>query len=109
MGDASPLPGILAEVEAIAGRAAALALAEALGGETVHIPRAENLADDHCLVWAVGASAAAISSRYAGEKVYVPRARRALVLHLAAAGWPSRRIASRLGITSRAVREYQRA
>ena len=34
----TPLPGVLAEIEDVAGRQAALDLALALGGETLHIP-----------------------------------------------------------------------
>lgn len=107
MADA-PLPGVLAEVETVAGREAALGLALALGGQSIHVPRPENLHADHPLAVAAGAGAGAIVEYFAGESVYVPHARSALVLHLTEIGHGTRQIAARLGISPRAVRQHRR-
>lgn len=52
------LPGILATIDAIAGRQAALAVAAAKGGVNVYIPTPARLKSDHWLVQAVGLDAA---------------------------------------------------
>ena len=104
----TPLPGILAEIEEIAGRDAAIALALKLGGESVHVPRPRNMSNGHPLVEIFGAAAATVSERYAGECLYIPKARRALVRHLAASGLGVREIARMLGITAPTVRQYRR-
>ena len=109
MSAASPLPGILAEIEEIAGRDAAIALAMASGGDSVHIPRAVNLSADHPLVRAVGPAAArAISERHAGECLYVPMARRALARILFAQGRGVAELSRLLGISKSAARRYRK-
>ncbi len=52
------LPLLLQEIAEVAGLPAALALAEARGGNRVYLPRPEQLDEDHWLVKAVGREAA---------------------------------------------------
>ena len=107
--DADRLPGVLAAIEEIAGRDAALALALHLGGRSIHVPQAANLSAVHPLARAVGdGAAAAIAERHGGECLYVPMARRALARALHAKGVPPRSIAARLGISISAARRYRR-
>lgn len=107
MTDAPPLPGVLSEIEEIAGREAALALARHMGGQTVHMPKPGHLGTDHMLAAAVGAKAAkTIADRFQGEVVYVPIARRAEVLALAAEGLSNKEIAARLRISRRSVERH---
>lgn len=109
MSAASPLPGILAEIEEIAGRDAAVALALALGGESVYVPRPNKVCPGHRLAEAVGVAAArAIAGHYQGEAIDVPMARRALVRELAGRGIPNGEIARRLGLANKTVRRYRR-
>ena len=109
MGDAVALPGVLAGFEALAGRDVALALAERLGGEDMHIPCPAALHAEHRLVRAVGEAAAhAIAARYRGETLYVPMARRALVRELSERGLGASDIARRTGLTRSTVRRYRR-
>lgn len=106
---AAPLPGILAEIEEIAGRDAAVALAVALGGESVHVPRTANLSDNHPVVCAAGwAAARAIAERHAGECLYVPMARRALARILCAQGRSVAEISRLLRISKSAARRYRK-
>ena len=109
---AAPLPGVLAEIAEVAGRAAALEIALVHGGEDAfHIPRPEHLARDRAypLIALVGHTAAlAIARRCGGGPVYIPRARRALVAHLAQQGLTTAEIAARLGIARRTARRYRR-
>lgn len=108
MTDASPLPGVLAEIEEIAGREAALALALHLGGAPLHIPKAEHVRPGHPLAEVMGAKAArVIAARFQGENVDIPLAQRALVVHLAAGGLSTKEIARKLRITVQAVRRYR--
>lgn len=100
---------MLADIEEIAGREAALELALALGGQSVHIPRPGKLTALHPLAAAVGPGVAAvIAERHNGETLYVPRARGALVRHLAAQGLATRAIAVKLGISVRGVQQHRR-
>ena len=93
----APLPGVLAETEALAGRAAALA--ERLGGEDMHILRADALHEEHRLVAAMGMSAAkVVALRFGGDSVYIPKAVRALVCHLAGKRWGTGNPRPRLGM-----------
>lgn len=108
MTEAGALPGVLAEIEALAGREVALALALALGGRSIHMPRPKNIVAGHALLEACGASAASIAEHYAGECLYIPKARRALVGHLSARGSTTQEIARLLGITGHTVRQYRR-
>ncbi len=105
----SELPGVLAEVEEVAGRDAALKLALGFGGEQVHVPRPENVKAGHKLVDSLGAPAAfLVAGRFQGEQIYVPKARRAIVLDLHARGASARYIATKIGVSTRAVRQYIR-
>ena len=103
----APLPGILAEIEEIAGREAALEVSLALGGQSIHVPRPENMAADHPLAVAAGQACRPIAERFAGGSIYVPRARKALVGYLIGRGEQPRAIAARLGISLRAVQSYR--
>ena len=107
MTNSCQLPGVLAEIEEVAGREAALRLALAMGGRSIHVPRPNHVAAGHPLAEAVGDAAAAIAERYAGESVYIPKARRALVKHLCALGHGTSEIAELLGISKSAVRRYR--
>ena len=102
------LPGVLAEIEAVAGRDAALSLALAHGGEDIYIAARGAQARD--LAATVGGTAAwaAIVGRLGGEIVRIPLARRVLVRHLAGQGLNTVQIARRLRITRRTVRRYRR-
>lgn len=108
MTDALPLPGVLAEIEEIAGREAAIGVAMHFGGESIHVPRPEKIAPDHPLVLVVGSAAARIAARHAGERIYVPLARRVLVQHLSNLGHDTKEIALRLRISRSTVRQYLR-
>jgi hypothetical protein len=67
----SDLPLILAEIEEVAGRTAALQLVRARGGERVMIPKVAR--EDHWLANAVGIEAArAIVQRLGGETITLP-------------------------------------
>lgn len=101
------LPGVLAEIEALVGRDAALALAERLGGHSIHVPRSENLTSEHPLIVAIGADGLPVATRFAGESIYIPHARRQLVLWLTDRGMSSKEIAARLGVSPRAVRQHR--
>jgi len=102
------LPGVLAEIAEIVGADTALALALALGGQSIHVPKRNNLEPDHPLSRAAGPAAPEIAARYAGESLYIPHARRTLVLHLSGQGRSAREIAAMLGISPRAVRQHRR-
>lgn len=107
--EAAPLPGVLAALEELVGRDLVVLLAAELGGDSVHVPHPENLHPEHPLYATIGSAARAIAERYAGEALYIPRARAALVADLSARGLDTRAIASRLGISRRAVRWHRRA
>ena len=109
-GGPAPLPGVLAEIAEVAGRAAALQIALAHGGEDAfHIPRPEHLGPDHPLTSLVGAEAArVIARRCGGGPVYIPRASRALAPWLAGQGLTTAEIAARLGLSRRTARRYRR-
>lgn len=119
--DSHGLPGVLGEIAEIAGLAAALAVAEAVGGTRAYIPRRPDA--DHWLVRAVGAEAAARIADYlttgrTGSEIEFPigpagsyvkerqcRARR--LRELTAQGLSNRQTAQRVGITERAVRLFK--
>ncbi len=104
------LPGVLAEIAALAGRDAALGIALHHGGDDGwDVPRTIEGAAGRALVGLVGAeAAAAIVGRFGGEALAVPLARRAVVEWLAEQGWSSAKIACRLNITRRTARRYRR-
>ena len=107
---APDLPGVLAEIAEVAGRGAALAIAERLGGEQVHIPRTiGSTATGQTLDALVGhEAAAALADRFGGESLYIPMARRLMVCHLTGEGLQTAAIAARLGIAHKTVRRYRR-
>ena len=107
---APPLPGVLADFAAVAGRGAALAVALAHGGDDGwHVPRRARGAAWRALAELAGEPAArALARAFGGQEVAVPLARRALVVHLSAAGMTATEIARRLGIARRTARRYRR-
>ena len=102
------LPGVLAEIEELAGREAALNVALVLGGQSIHVPRPDHMAADHPLPVALGAGAAVVCERFQGESLYIPKARRALVRHLVEGGYGTAQITRLLGLTKQTVRQYAR-
>ena len=112
MTDFAPLPGVLEEIEDIAGRPTAIALALAWGGREVHIPKPPHLTryPDHPLARLLEAEGTAlkVADYLGGCSVYLPRARRACALHLAAAGATPGEVAARLGLSPSAARRYIR-
>lgn len=113
------LPALLAEIAAIAGLDAALAIARAKGGTEVYLPRQP--AADHWLVAAVGAETAAkicreLCANQTGTKVLIPlgptgtlaQARR-LAAQLDAAGATAATAALAAGLTERTVRRMRKA
>ena len=108
MGEPVALPGVLARIEAVAGREAALRVAFEFGGESLHVPRCKRLDVEHRLHRSVGVGAALIAEHCAGETIYVPLARRVLVMHLSEQGLGTEDIARRLRISRQTVRRYRR-
>lgn len=109
MTDSAALPGVLAEIEEVAGREAALRLALEFGGESVYVPRPEHLGAGHPVSLAIGEAAARnICERFAGDCLHVPMARRKLVGFLVAQHLTTAQIAARLGMSTGAVRRYRR-
>lgn len=109
MTDPCQLPGVLAEIEEVAGRKAALRLALAMGGAELRVPRPETISEEHCIAQAVGVEhARAIAGRFCGECLYVPMARRALVTYLFEDGSKVPEIAAQLGLSRQTVRRYRR-
>jgi len=62
------LPGILGEIEEVAGLAVALQIAAAKGGATAYFPSVERLTEDHWLIGAVGWEAAETLCRHFGGR-----------------------------------------
>ena len=112
MTDFAPLPGVLEEIEDIAGRPTAIAMALAWGGREVHIPKPPHLTryPDHPLARLLEdeGTALKVADYLGGCSVYLPRARRACALHLAAAGATPGEVAARLGLSPSAARRYIR-
>ncbi|WP_066718668.1 MULTISPECIES: hypothetical protein [Hyphomicrobiales] len=116
-----PLPGILAEIEEVAGRDAAIAIQRAQGGQDVFI--VAKLSDRNWLVKAVGREPAQkisdhFTSGYARQKVTIPigessafttaqRSREAAMIAAIEAGASSNAIAAAGGITSRSARRFR--
>ena len=109
---APPLPGVLEEIEEVAGRPTAIRLALAWGGREVHIPKSRHLArhPDHPLARLLEpeGTALTVSDYLGGSTLYLPRARRACAIHLAAAGASPAEIATRLALSPSAARRYSR-
>ena len=102
------LPGVLAEIAEIAGRDAALKLALAQGGNSIHVPQPEHIQLGHPLCEAMGLTPARkVARQFAGESLYIPMARRALAKHLCGQGVPVAEVAGKLGISKSAVRRYR--
>ncbi len=115
------LPGVLGEIEEIAGLEAALAVAEAVGGTRAYISRRPG--PDHWLTRAVGAETAATLADHfttgrtglelefpLGPTGSIARERRRRARRLATLteqGHPTVAIARELGLTDRAVRLYK--
>lgn len=101
------LPGLLAEVEEIVGRDAAIRFAIACGGTRIYMPA--HIRAEHWLAEALGVSAAEIlakhfSNGHGGVRLEVPMMPRGLqVKKLSDAGASSREIALKLGIHQRTV------
>ena len=105
----APLPGVLAEIEELAGRDAALALCRALGGTSLYVPGPMYIHASHRLVRGVGTdSALKIAERFHGETIDIPLARQALVKDLAARGLKPEDIASELRLSVKTVRRYRK-
>ena len=105
------LPGILAEIEAIAGREAAISVALEFGGEELHIPSREWLVrhPEHRLMRSLAPDLALlVAARFCGASEYIPRARRACACWMTAQGMGTMEIAARLGLSRSAVRRYAR-
>ena len=112
MAEPLPLPGVLEEIEEIAGRATAITMALAWGGREVHIPKPCHLAHhpEHPLARLLEPEGTAlkVSDYLGGCSVYLPRARRACAVHLAAAGATPGEIAARLALSTSVARRYVR-
>ena len=105
------LPGILAEIERVAGRDAALTIALHHGGDDGwDVPRGVASPAGEALAAQIGeVAAAAVVHHLGGTALSVPLARRALVAWLATSrGWTTREIARELAITHRTARRYRR-
>ena len=102
------LPGVLAEIAEIAGRDAALDVALAFGGSTMHVP-APGRVCHHGLARVLGDERARlVAERFQGEQVYVPKANGASARRLRSQGLSTREIASRLGVSRRTVQRFIR-
>ena len=103
------LPPLLAELAQVLGLRAALALAEAFGGQQIYVPRAPG--KRHRIVKAIGAEAAALLARhYAGNRLDMPfahahsRAIRNAQMAKMAGQLGRAETAKRLGMHTRSVR-----
>ncbi len=107
--DPCRLPGVLAEVEEVAGREAALRLSMSSGGNSIYVPRPSRVCPDHQLARAMGVDAAQkVAERFQGEIIDIPMARRALVRGLAERGLSTADIAGQLKLSRKTVRRYRR-
>ena len=102
------LPGVLDEIADIAGRDAALDLAAAFGGSTLHVP-APGRVHSHALAHVLGDQRARqVAERFQGDVVYVPKCRRAVARRMRSQGRSTRDIASVMGVSRRAVQQMLR-
>ena len=105
---ADGLPGVLGEIEAIAGADAALRIVESAGGTRIYIPTPGRLTADHRLVSILGLAAATeIAERLAGSVLEIPTARPVLAHRLFEGGATIAEVARRLGITERRARQLR--
>lgn len=105
-----PPPGILAEIAELIGFVSVEKLARELGGESVHVPKPQNLREGHALVQCLGMrEAAIIAGTFGGEVVYIPSAREWVGRRMAARGTPSSVIARTLDVSRRTARRYRKA
>lgn len=113
------LPGVLGEIEEVAGLAAALQVAAAKGGGPAYFPAAGRLTVDHWLVQAVGRDVAVSLCRHfggqSGRQIKITlgpvgsRAKRwAAMKRAIAAGRSAVEIARTLGIDEKTVRRHRR-
>lgn len=106
------LPGLLAEVEDVVGRDAAIKLAIACGGTRIYMPAAVDA--EHWLAEAIGVDAAIkLAAHFSygrrGIRLDMPMMPRALQVHtLTEAGASAREIALKLGIHQRTVHANRR-
>jgi len=106
--EALTLPGVLAEMERVAGREAAVAVALRFGGQRIYIPKPGALTQVHALSLCAGPGARQIAAHFGGDTLAIPLANRELVAYLSAAGGSVRDIAARLRIHEATVRKYRR-
>lgn len=113
------LPGVLGEIEEVAGLAAALQVAAAKGGGPAYFPAPARLTGEHWLVQAVGWDAAAALCRHfgghSGRQIKITwgpvgsRAKRwAAMKQAIAQGKSAVEIARTLGIDEKTVRRHRR-
>lgn len=101
------------ELEELLGADAMRCLREWAGGRMLYVPRSP--AGDHEICQRLGCEAAeALAWRYGGDRIYVagqPRKaeRDARALELLRAGWTQSRVAARLGLSERQVRNIKRS
>ena len=98
------LPGVLAEIAEVTSCDAALDIALAYGGSTLHVPTPERVGI-HGLDSLLGRpNAVSFAERFGGEQIYVPKARRAVAARLRLRGLSTAAIAETLGVTRRSAR-----
>lgn len=105
----SPPDGVLAEIEEIAGREAAIGVALNLGGQWVHFPTRQYVETHpgHWLPSLLGRDIGArIADRLCGNSLRIPMARAWVARCLAASGEDISEIARRLGTERSNVRRY---
>ncbi len=104
------LPGVLAEIAAVAGRDAALMIAWKHGGDDGwDVPRGDTTAAAELARLIGKGPAAGIMRRFGGNSVAVPLARRHLAPWLAGRGMNATEIATAMRITRRTARRYMKA
>jgi DNA-binding NarL/FixJ family response regulator len=106
-------PSLLAELEGIIGRDAALKFTAARGGTRVYIPA--RVSGDHWIVKAIGAEAAfKLCAHFTfgrrGISIDIPLLPKDIIIKgLSAKGASPRQVARQLGITERTVRRHRAA
>jgi len=109
--DTDLLPPTAAQMVAVIGLEAVLALVEACGGARVYVPQPQALGVDHTLVRALGLDAAErLAAHYGGDAITVPRclaalrgARNRAIRERHAGGARPPSLARRFGLTERQV------